>query len=86
MIATTETWRKISVYVCIPAIVAASANAYNLWAKHQEHLEHEKHEGHEQVKYPYMRIRAKVRREQNPSQYYLVPSLDISSSCEHTQF
>ncbi|KAF9291316.1 hypothetical protein BGZ68_004404 [Mortierella alpina] len=47
-----ETWRKISLYVCIPATLAASANAYNLYAKHQAHLEHERHEGHEKVKYP----------------------------------
>ncbi|KAG0263425.1 Cytochrome c oxidase subunit 6A, mitochondrial [Mortierella polycephala] len=55
----TETWRKISIYVCIPAVIAASANAYNLWAKHQAHLEHQRHDGHEPVKYPYMRLRAK---------------------------
>ncbi|KAF9174506.1 hypothetical protein BGX20_011017 [Mortierella sp. AD010] len=55
-----ETWRKISLYVCIPALIAASANAWNLYAKHQAHLEHERHEGHERVKYPYIRLRAKV--------------------------
>ncbi|KAF9581064.1 Cytochrome c oxidase subunit 6A, mitochondrial [Lunasporangiospora selenospora] len=55
-----ETWRKISIYVCIPALIASTANAYNLFAKHQEHLEHERHEGHEKVKYPYMRIRSKA--------------------------
>lgn len=59
-IAAAETWRKISIYVCIPALIAASANAYNLYARHQAHLEHERHEGHEAVKYPYMRLRAKV--------------------------
>lgn len=60
VIAAAETWRKISIYVCIPALIAASANAYNLYARHQAHLEHERHEGHEAVKYPYMRLRAKV--------------------------
>ncbi|OAQ30945.1 mitochondrial cytochrome c oxidase subunit VIa [Linnemannia elongata AG-77] len=55
-----ETWRKISLYVCIPVIAVASINAHNLYAKHQAHLEHEKHEGHEKVKYPYMRLRAKA--------------------------
>lgn len=59
-IAAAETWRKISVYVCIPVIAVASINAYNLYARHQAHLEHERHEGHEKVKYPYMRLRAKV--------------------------
>jgi len=47
-------------YVCIPAVLASSANAYNLYTRHQAHLEHERHEGHEKVKYPYMRLRAKV--------------------------
>jgi hypothetical protein len=60
-IAATETWRKISLYVCIPVIGVASINAYNLYARHQAHLEHERHEGHERVKYPYMRLRAKVQ-------------------------
>ncbi|KAG0381217.1 MAG: cytochrome c oxidase, subunit VIa [Linnemannia gamsii] len=55
-----ETWRKISIYVAVPAIIASSANAYNLYAKHQAHLEHERHEGHEKVKYPYMRLRSKA--------------------------
>ncbi|KAI1317218.1 Cytochrome c oxidase subunit 6A, mitochondrial [Mortierella claussenii] len=56
-----DTWRKISIYVCIPALIAASANAYNLYSKHQAHLEHERHEGHhEMIKYPYMRLRAKA--------------------------
>ncbi|KAG0318392.1 Cytochrome c oxidase subunit 6A, mitochondrial [Dissophora globulifera] len=56
----TETWRKISLFVCIPAVLVSSVNAYNLYAKHQAHLEHERHEGHEKVKYPYMRLRAKA--------------------------
>ncbi|KAF9425920.1 Cytochrome c oxidase subunit 6A, mitochondrial [Entomortierella beljakovae] len=55
-----ENWRKISLYICIPALIAASANAYNLYAKHQAHLEHERHEGHEKPKYPYLRMRAKA--------------------------
>ncbi|KAF9930247.1 Cytochrome c oxidase subunit 6A, mitochondrial [Linnemannia zychae] len=57
---TAETWRKITIYVCAPAIVAASANAYRLYQRHLAHLEHEKAEGHERIKYPYMRIRNKA--------------------------
>ncbi|KAG0215670.1 hypothetical protein BGX28_008916 [Mortierella sp. GBA30] len=55
-----ETWRKITLYACIPALIAASFNAHNLYARHQAHLAHEKQEGHERVKYPYMRLRAKA--------------------------
>ncbi|KAF9584613.1 Cytochrome c oxidase subunit 6A, mitochondrial [Lunasporangiospora selenospora] len=54
-----ETWRKISLYVCIPALIATTVNAYNLFAKHQAHIEHDKAEGHVPVKYPYMRWRVK---------------------------
>ncbi|KAK0232995.1 cytochrome C oxidase subunit [Armillaria fumosa] len=41
---TGELWRKISYYVCLPAIVACSAWVYKLEVAHGEHLEHLRHE------------------------------------------
>ncbi|KAI8066340.1 cytochrome c oxidase, subunit VIa [Gongronella butleri] len=51
-----DTWKKISIFVCIPALAAASFNAYNLYEKHHEHL----HEHPPQfVNYEYINWRAK---------------------------
>ncbi|CAO3615471.1 unnamed protein product [Mucor fragilis] len=53
---SAETWKKISTYVCIPALIAAGYNAYNLYEKHKEHMkEHPK----EWVKYPYINYRGR---------------------------
>ncbi|KAF9975929.1 Cytochrome c oxidase subunit 6A, mitochondrial [Actinomortierella ambigua] len=54
---SAETWRKISIFVCMPAIVASTANAYRLYAEHQEHMAHHPPE---KIKYPYMRLRARA--------------------------
>ncbi|ESK97980.1 cytochrome c oxidase subunit via [Moniliophthora roreri MCA 2997] len=37
---TTELWRKISYYVCIPAIAVCSAWVYNLESEHKHHIDH----------------------------------------------
>lgn len=52
------TWRKLSIFVVIPAICIASVNAWRLWTEHWEHVAH----GppiEERVEYPYMNIRTK---------------------------
>ncbi|CAO3616651.1 unnamed protein product [Cunninghamella blakesleeana] len=51
-----ETWKKISLFVCIPALLASGINAYNLYAHHQHHqAEHPpKH-----IKYEYINFRAR---------------------------
>ncbi|KAI7859060.1 cytochrome c oxidase, subunit VIa [Circinella umbellata] len=51
-----ETWKKISIFVCIPALLAVSVNAYNLAIAHEEHLAHHPPQ---YVKYPYINIRTK---------------------------
>ncbi|KAI7119833.1 hypothetical protein KC316_g19309, partial [Hortaea werneckii] len=38
--ATSDLWRKLSIYVVIPAIAIAGANAYRLWVEHWEHKSH----------------------------------------------
>ncbi|KAL1925409.1 uncharacterized protein VTP21DRAFT_292 [Calcarisporiella thermophila] len=50
-------WRKISIFVCIPATVLASINCYNLAVAHAEHMAHLAEE--EPTVYPYMKIRNK---------------------------
>ncbi|KAI9486906.1 MAG: cytochrome c oxidase, subunit VIa [Benjaminiella poitrasii] len=53
---SAETWKKISIFVCIPALAAAGYNAYRLYEHHQEHAkEHPK----EWVQYPYINYRAR---------------------------
>ncbi|KAI9300899.1 cytochrome c oxidase, subunit VIa [Cunninghamella echinulata] len=53
---SADTWKKISIFVCIPALAAASLNAYNLYEKHHEHqLHHPK----EWVKYEYINLRVR---------------------------
>ncbi|KAI9491937.1 cytochrome c oxidase, subunit VIa [Zychaea mexicana] len=51
-----ETWKKISIFVCIPALIAVSINSYNLMLAHEEHMEHHPRKF---VKYPYMNTRTK---------------------------
>ncbi|KAL2353816.1 putative cytochrome c oxidase subunit VIa [Cryomyces antarcticus] len=56
--ATSDTWRKLSIYVVIPLLCMASANAWTLWNEHWEHVAH----GpplEERPEYPYMNIRSK---------------------------
>ncbi|KAL0071933.1 Cytochrome c oxidase subunit 6A [Marasmius tenuissimus] len=60
---TTELWRKISWYVCIPGIAVCGAWVYNLEKEHMEHLEHLKHENDgvlpQPPEYDYLNIRRK---------------------------
>ncbi|RMY65887.1 hypothetical protein D0863_08804 [Hortaea werneckii] len=56
--ATSDLWRKLSIYVVIPAIAIAGANAYRLWVEHWEHKSHEP-PLEEQPEYPYQNIRTK---------------------------
>ncbi|KAF9872189.1 hypothetical protein CkaCkLH20_10281 [Colletotrichum karsti] len=55
---TTELWRKISIYACIPAVALASANAYVLWNEHWEHWSHMP-PLEERTEYSYQNIRTK---------------------------
>ncbi|KAI8974330.1 cytochrome c oxidase, subunit VIa [Pilobolus umbonatus] len=50
------TWKKISIFVCIPALAAASFNAYQIYS---HHVEHAKHHPKEWIKYPYINTRGK---------------------------
>ncbi|KAF7196896.1 Cytochrome c oxidase subunit 13, mitochondrial [Pseudocercospora fuligena] len=56
--ATSDLWRKLSIYVVIPSLCIAAVNAWRLW---DEHWEHKSHEGpiEERTEYPYMNIRTK---------------------------
>ncbi|KAI1405147.1 cytochrome c oxidase-like protein [Hypoxylon fuscum] len=56
--ATTELWRKISIYGVAPALILAGLNAWNLWTEHWEHWEHMP-PLEERVEYPYQNIRTK---------------------------
>ncbi|KAI1437012.1 putative cytochrome c oxidase subunit VIa [Xylaria sp. CBS 124048] len=56
--ATTELWRKISVYAVGPCLVLAAANAYYLWNEHWEHWSHLP-PLEERVEYSYQNIRTK---------------------------
>lgn len=53
-----DTWRRISIYVVIPALCIASVNAWRLWSEHWEHKAHEP-PIEEQPEYPYQNIRTK---------------------------
>ncbi|KXN83646.1 Cytochrome c oxidase subunit 6A, mitochondrial [Leucoagaricus sp. SymC.cos] len=41
---TSDLWRKISIYVCVPAIAVCCAWVYNVETEHAAHVEHIKHE------------------------------------------
>ncbi|KIL70944.1 hypothetical protein M378DRAFT_155892 [Amanita muscaria Koide BX008] len=60
---TTELWRKISWYVCIPAIITCTAWVYNAEAEHNAHLDHlrAENDGHlpEAPTYDYLNRRVK---------------------------
>ncbi|RDW63856.1 putative cytochrome c oxidase subunit VIa [Coleophoma crateriformis] len=38
--ATSDLWRKLSIYAVIPALLISGLNAYNLWNEHWAHWEH----------------------------------------------
>ena len=52
-------WRKLSIYVCIPALLIASVNAWRLWDEHWEHKAHDV-PVEEKTEYPFMNIRNKA--------------------------
>ncbi|KAL2144460.1 hypothetical protein VTI28DRAFT_9108 [Corynascus sepedonium] len=56
--ATTELWRKISLYGVPPALLLSGVNAYMLWNEHWEHWSHMP-PLEERVEYPYQNIRTK---------------------------
>ncbi|KAG4305933.1 hypothetical protein PORY_000843 [Pneumocystis oryctolagi] len=58
---TAELWKKISIFVCIPALILSGINALQLYLKHQEHLSHmlEEQENDTTLEYPYQNIRSK---------------------------
>lgn len=54
----TDLWRKLAIYVTIPALIIAGVNAWRLWDEHWEHKSHEPPIS-ERTEYPYMNIRTK---------------------------
>ncbi|KAL2054103.1 hypothetical protein ABVK25_005642 [Lepraria finkii] len=56
---STELWRRLCIYVVIPALILGSLNAKNLWDEHWEHWEHMP-PLEERVEYPYQNIRSKA--------------------------
>ncbi|KAF2482053.1 cytochrome c oxidase subunit VIa [Neohortaea acidophila] len=56
--ATSDLWRKLAIYVTVPALILAGVNAWRLWDEHWEHKSHEP-PVEERVEYPYMNIRTK---------------------------
>ncbi|KAK2783008.1 Cytochrome c oxidase subunit 6A, mitochondrial [Emmonsiellopsis sp. PD_33] len=56
--ATSDLWRKLSIYGVIPVVILAAINAKNLWDEHWEHWEHMP-PLEERVEYPYQNIRNK---------------------------
>ncbi|KAF8168217.1 COX6A, subunit VIa of cytochrome c oxidase [Crassisporium funariophilum] len=59
----SDLWRKISYYVCIPAIAVCCAWVYNAETEHAAHVEHIKHENGgvlpERPAFDYMNRRSK---------------------------
>ncbi|EXJ70804.1 cytochrome c oxidase subunit 6a [Cladophialophora psammophila CBS 110553] len=56
--ATSDLWRKLSIFVVVPCLVLASINAWNLWNEHWEHWSHMP-PLEERVEYPYQNIRTR---------------------------
>ncbi|EDP53117.1 hypothetical protein KXW98_000711 [Aspergillus fumigatus] len=56
--ATSDLWRKLSIYAVIPCLILGSINAYNLWNEHWEHWEHMP-PLEERTEYPYQNVRVK---------------------------
>ncbi|KAI8099841.1 cytochrome c oxidase, subunit VIa [Halteromyces radiatus] len=51
-----DTWKKITLYVAIPALLASGINAYNLYS---HHVQHQKEHPHKFVKYEYINFRVR---------------------------
>jgi cytochrome c oxidase subunit 6a len=56
--AVLDLWRKLSIYVVIPALCIGAVNAWRLWDEHWEHKSHEP-PVEERTEYPFMNIRTK---------------------------
>ncbi|ERF75010.1 hypothetical protein EPUS_08055 [Endocarpon pusillum Z07020] len=56
--ATSDLWRKLSIYVTTPCLILAGINAWNLWDEHWEHWEHLP-PLEERIEYPYQNVRTK---------------------------
>ncbi|OQN96613.1 hypothetical protein B0A48_17043 [Cryoendolithus antarcticus] len=56
--STSDTWRKMSIYIVIPCLVMAGVNAYRLWTEHWEHVAHGP-SLEDRPEYPYQNIRTK---------------------------
>lgn len=57
---TTDLWRKISFFVCIPGIAVCALWTYKAEMAHKAHVAHEKEHGEERKVYDYMNMRTKV--------------------------
>ncbi|KAI4527392.1 mitochondrial cytochrome c oxidase subunit VIa [Schizophyllum commune Tattone D] len=60
---TTDLWRKVSFYVCIPAMLLCGAYVYKKETDHLAHLEHLRHENDgvlpQPPEYEYLNMRRK---------------------------
>ncbi|TYJ55868.1 hypothetical protein B9479_003391 [Cryptococcus floricola] len=56
---TTDLWRKISFYVCIPGVIVGALWTYKIEAAHAEHLAHHPEDFSERPVYDYLNIRNK---------------------------
>ncbi|KFY07277.1 hypothetical protein V492_07288 [Pseudogymnoascus sp. VKM F-4246] len=56
--ATSDLWRKLSIYAVIPCLIISGVNAYNLWNEHWEHWAH-REPLEERPEYPYQNVRSK---------------------------
>lgn len=58
---TSKLWRKISIYVCTPVILATCVNTYFVEMKHAEHREHLSHLTDEDFppEYEFQNVRSK---------------------------
>ncbi|MCJ1332987.1 Cytochrome c oxidase subunit 13, mitochondrial [Thelotrema lepadinum] len=56
--ATSDLWRRLSIYVAVPCLIVASINAWNLWNEHWNHWDHMP-PLEERTEYPYQNIRTK---------------------------
>ncbi|KAK6614655.1 cytochrome c oxidase subunit [Botrytis cinerea] len=56
--ATSDLWRKLSIYATIPCLIIASVNAKILWDEHWAHWDHME-PLEERPEYPYQNMRTK---------------------------
>jgi hypothetical protein len=59
MLLRVDTWRKLSIWVAIPALIISGVNAWRLWNEHWEHQAHLP-PVEERTEYPFMNIRNKA--------------------------